>query len=90
MEGMHASCAEYRSNDDIEDADDNTDSNDKMKEGRRPSQEDSPLKVGVRANSQGWDLFDAAITWAMGASNPPGENIKPIAHLYANPSYYIM
>lgn len=34
----------------------NTDSNDKMEAGRRPSQEDSPLKVGIRANSQGWDL----------------------------------
>lgn len=34
----------------------NTDSNDKMEHGRRPSQEDSPVKVGIRANSQGWDL----------------------------------
>ena len=34
----------------------NTDSNDKMEQGRRPSQEDSPVKVGIRANSQGWDL----------------------------------
>ena len=34
----------------------NTDSNDKMEKGRRPSQEDSPVKVGVRANSQGLDL----------------------------------
>lgn len=34
----------------------NTDSNDKMEQGRRPSQEDSPIKVGIRANSQGWDL----------------------------------
>ena len=34
----------------------NTDSNDMMEEGRRPSQEDSPKKVGIRANSQGWDL----------------------------------
>lgn len=34
----------------------NTDSNDKMKQGRRPSQEDSPVKVGIRANSQGLDL----------------------------------
>ncbi len=34
----------------------NTDSNDKMEKGRRPSQEDSPLEVGIRANSQGLDL----------------------------------
>lgn len=34
----------------------NSDSNDKMEQGRRPSQEDSPVKVGIRANSQGWDL----------------------------------
>jgi len=34
----------------------NTDSNDKMEQGRRPSQEDSPVKVGIRANSQGLDL----------------------------------
>ncbi len=34
----------------------NTDSNDKMEQGRRPSQEDSPIKVGIRSNSQGWDL----------------------------------
>lgn len=34
----------------------NTDSNDELEEGRRPSQEDSPIKVGNRANSQGWDL----------------------------------
>ena len=34
----------------------NTDSNDKMKKGRRPSQEDSPIEVGIRANSQGLDL----------------------------------
>ena len=34
----------------------NTDSNDKMEAGRRPSQEDSPKAVGIRANSQGWDL----------------------------------
>jgi len=34
----------------------NTDSNDKLEQGRRPSQEDSPIKVGIRANSQGWDL----------------------------------
>ena len=34
----------------------NTDSNDKMEQGRRPSQEDSPIAVGIRANSQGWDL----------------------------------
>tara|TARA_R110002124_G_scaffold89643_6_gene229218 strand:+ start:4181 stop:5809 length:1629 start_codon:yes stop_codon:yes gene_type:complete len=34
----------------------NTDSNDKMKQGRRPSQEDSPVEVGIRANSQGLDL----------------------------------
>jgi len=34
----------------------NTDSNDKMEKGRRPSQEDSPLEVGVRENSQGFDL----------------------------------
>ena len=34
----------------------NTDSNDKMEAGRRPSQEDSPLKVGLRENSAGLDL----------------------------------
>ncbi|GGG92147.1 hypothetical protein GCM10011416_06270 [Polaribacter pacificus] len=34
----------------------NTDSNDKMKQGRRPSQEDSPVEVGIRENSQGLDL----------------------------------
>lgn len=34
----------------------NSDSNDKMEKGRRPSQEDSPLEVGIRENSQGWDL----------------------------------
>lgn len=34
----------------------NTDSNDKLERGRRPSQEDSPVEVGIRANSQGWDL----------------------------------
>jgi len=34
----------------------NTDSNDKMEKGRRPSQEDSPIAVGERSNSQGFDL----------------------------------
>ncbi len=34
----------------------NTDGNDKMEKGRRPSQEDSPLEVGFRENSQGFDL----------------------------------
>ena len=34
----------------------NTDSNDKMKAGNRPSQEGSPIATGLRANSQGWDL----------------------------------
>jgi len=34
----------------------NTDSNDKLEQGRRPSQEDSPIEVGIRSNSQGWDL----------------------------------
>jgi hypothetical protein len=34
----------------------NSDSNDKMEKGRRPSQEDSPLEVGLRENSQGLDL----------------------------------
>lgn len=34
----------------------NTDSNDKMEQGIRPSQEDSPVKVGQRPNSQGLDL----------------------------------
>lgn len=34
----------------------NTDSNDKMEKGRRPSQEDSPLEVGIRENSEGLDL----------------------------------
>lgn len=34
----------------------NTDGNDKMEPGRRPSQEDSPLEVGIRENSAGLDL----------------------------------
>jgi murein tripeptide amidase MpaA len=34
----------------------NTDSNDKMEKGRRRSQEDSPVEVGIRSNSQGLDL----------------------------------
>jgi hypothetical protein len=34
----------------------NTDSNDKMEAGRRPSQEGSPIETGIRSNSQGWDL----------------------------------
>lgn len=34
----------------------NTDSNDKMEKGRRPSQEDSPMEVGPRENSIGLDL----------------------------------
>ncbi len=34
----------------------NTDSNDKMAKGTRPSQEDSPLEAGLRRNSQGFDL----------------------------------
>ncbi|HKJ06456.1 MAG TPA: M14 family metallopeptidase [Flavobacteriaceae bacterium] len=34
----------------------NTDSNDKMEKGRRPSQEDSPIEVGLRASSEGYDL----------------------------------
>ena len=34
----------------------NADSNDKMEKGRRPSQEDSPLEIGIRENSQGLDL----------------------------------
>lgn len=34
----------------------NTDSNDKMEKGIRPSQEDSPPEVGLRENSQGLDL----------------------------------
>lgn len=34
----------------------NTDSNDKMAAGKRPSQEDSPLEIGDRENSQGLDL----------------------------------
>ncbi|MBK5278817.1 MAG: hypothetical protein JJE09_08140, partial [Bacteroidia bacterium] len=34
----------------------NTDSNDKMEKGIRPSQEDSPMEVGLRENSQGLDL----------------------------------
>lgn len=34
----------------------NTDSNDKMAYGRRPSQENSPPEVGIRENSQGLDL----------------------------------
>lgn len=32
------------------------DSNDKLEQGRRPSQEDSPIETGIRPNSQGWDL----------------------------------
>lgn len=34
----------------------NTDSNDKMEAGRRPSQENSPLEAGLRENSAGLDL----------------------------------
>jgi len=34
----------------------NTDGNDKMAKGRRPSQEDSPLEVGTRENGQSLDL----------------------------------
>ncbi|MEJ0030559.1 MAG: M14 family metallopeptidase [Bacteroidota bacterium] len=34
----------------------NTDSNDKMAYGRRPTQENSPPEVGIRENSQGLDL----------------------------------
>lgn len=34
----------------------NTDSNDKMTEDSRPSQEGSPVMAGQRPNSQGWDL----------------------------------
>lgn len=34
----------------------NTDSNDKMDEETRGSQEGSPVKTGKRSNSQGWDL----------------------------------
>ena len=34
----------------------NTDSNDKITEDSRPSQEGSPVKAGQRPNSQGWDL----------------------------------
>lgn len=34
----------------------NTDANDKMAKGLRPSQEDSPLETGERENSQGFDL----------------------------------
>jgi hypothetical protein len=34
----------------------NTDSNDKMEKDRRPSQEGSPLEIGIRENSQGLDL----------------------------------
>jgi Zinc carboxypeptidase len=34
----------------------NTDSNDQMAVGRRPSQENSPMEVGIRENSQGLDL----------------------------------
>ncbi|MFA5669695.1 MAG: M14 family metallopeptidase [Balneolaceae bacterium] len=34
----------------------NSDSNDKMDAKNRPSQENSPLKAGLRSNSQGWDL----------------------------------
>lgn len=34
----------------------NTDANDKMAKGLRPSQEDSPMETGERENSQGYDL----------------------------------
>lgn len=34
----------------------NTDANDKMAKGLRPSQEDSPVETGERENSQGYDL----------------------------------
>ncbi|MBI3233700.1 MAG: M14 family metallopeptidase [Bacteroidetes bacterium] len=49
----------------------NTDSNDKMAKGLRPSQEDSPIETGERESSEGYDLnrdgmkFDAKETRAL-------------------------
>lgn len=53
----------------------NTDSNDKMQQGRRRSQEDSPVEVGMRANSQGWDLNRDGIKMEALETNGLVENV---------------
>lgn len=53
----------------------NTDSNDKMEKGRRPSQEDSPLEVGIRENSQGLDLNRDGIKMEANETNGLFQNI---------------
>ena len=53
----------------------NTDSNDKMEKGRRPSQEDSPMEVGLRENSQGLDLNRDGIKMEANETNGLFQNI---------------
>lgn len=53
----------------------NTDSNDKMEKGRRPSQEDSPLEVGIRENSAGLDLNRDGVKMEALETNGLFENI---------------
>lgn len=53
----------------------NTDSNDKMEKGRRPSQEDSPLEIGIRENSQGLDLNRDAMKMEAYETNGLFQNI---------------
>jgi Zinc carboxypeptidase len=53
----------------------NTDSNDKMDEETRRSQEGSPVKTGKRSNSQGWDLNRDGIKMETLESNGLIQNI---------------
>jgi hypothetical protein len=53
----------------------NTDSNDKMAKGKRPSQEDSPLEIGDRENSQGLDLNRDGVKMETAESNGLFTNI---------------
>ena len=53
----------------------NTDSNDKMGEETRRSQEGSPIKTGKRSNSQGWDLNRDGIKMETIESNALIQNI---------------
>jgi hypothetical protein len=53
----------------------NTDSNDKMEKGRRASQEDSPLEVGIRENSQGLDLNRDGVKMEANETNGLFQNI---------------
>jgi hypothetical protein len=53
----------------------NTDSNDKMEKGRRPSQEDSPTEVGIRENSQGLDLNRDGVKMEANETNGLFQNI---------------